>query len=492
LIEKFDLFFNYLLCRRSKFILIPGALVLLLTIFFFPVIPQLTDNLFYMNAARNLFESNIYLSGLKEYQISWPIFYSFILSFFSWTGTYLSQVARVLNLILIVLSYLFIKKNRFFQDSTFLLPLVFVNFFFFEAVMLEMTDILFLFQVFFFLYLVSLKTSGLRFFLIFLISLISSMTKFSAILFPISFVLSTVCNKLFFKENFNKQKLISLCLVVIGFVIGVKINSMINYYHTDVLSIPKNMIWVNDFSNILVMIKNIFFENLIKISSYPGKFNLLASFFLPLRLLGNMVISIFLSLPILFLVFRGAYIYAKSLKKIPFEISFLFIYVCLFICTKAMATRHLIIIYPILWFLFLKGVQGFKFKNILLFLSIGANLGLIFWFISFGNRGDHAGLVNILRNKPFYKNEYGDIYKIINKNRDLLRDKKIITRSNKGRFISFWLQQNIVFAYDPIENLDTNSDAYFFTSKKRVRPSENEIIHETLESEKYISLYKLK
>mgnify|MGYP003976142353 FL=1 len=228
MIEKFDLFFNYLLCRRSKFILIPGALVLLLTIFFFPVIPQLTDNLFYMNAARNLFESNIYLSGLKEYQISWPIFYSFILSFFSWTGTYLSQVARVLNLILIVLSYLFIKKNRFFQDSTFLLPLVFVNFFFFEAVMLEMTDILFLFQVFFFLYLVSLKTSGLRFFLIFLISLISSMTKFSAILFPISFVLSTVCNKLFFKENFNKQKLISLCLVVIGFVIGVKINSMIN------------------------------------------------------------------------------------------------------------------------------------------------------------------------------------------------------------------------------------------------------------------------
>lgn len=479
------------LYSKKGFLFSVYIFLIITVIISFPILPQLTDNLFYLNAARNISEFKIYFSGLKEYQLSWPIFYSFILSFFSWSGIYISKVARSLNLVFFIASILLIKKNSNFKDIFIFVPLIFINFFYFETIIIEVTDILFFFQTFLLLHFLRKENSLLNTFAVFFITLIAAMTKFTAIIYPLTIIMCFILNYIIFKNRPRTDMVYFLLAVMAGFFTGQGFNSSINTYHTKTLGIPINLIWENDFSSVLLMLKDAFLNNIINLSSYPKKLNLLSSFFIPLRILGNKGFSVFISLPILYFVLLGLIKHFRNASKIRLEVCMFVIYLSLFLVTKNMATRHLILIFPFLWLFFLEGLGQSKLKNFLVLISLCANFSIISWFILFGNRGEHFGIINVANNKPFYKNEYQDLYKIINKNKGLLYGKNIYTNSNKGRFISYWIGQNIIYAYRPLNEISFKSESFFIGPTEKFSDMEKKLFFKGISNEQSVSLYKI-
>ena len=481
--DIFDSLFFRLLPKVS--LIICG--IVLLSMFLYPVTPQYVDNLFYINSSRNIFEDFIYMSGLGEFHPTWPIFYSGMLSIFSVLGEYVSFIARSLNLFFIFLCVCIIFKNKFIKNKKLVITFFLSNFFLFESSMMEMTDVLFTFQSLLFLYICASKKK-VRYLGVVIVSLISTMTKTSALIFPASVIGLMILDMIWGSRRISQKNILLFFSSSLGTAIALFINAKIQNYHANDLGVFVNENWSsNNLDWILIELRKA-----VSFESFSHKFNLFSSFLFPFRVFpGYSTYFVPFGLFIFFKIFKNIFSLLRK-GEVCINLSFCIAYGLLMTIIQNIATRHLLILTPFLLSLILEGNLRYRVIKLFLILSFLLNISLSSYFILFGNKKAHFGLINYFNNSVFYKNDFRSLKVIVDRNRDLLIKSDVYTKSNLGRFISFLLQKNITYFYDDIDNLRGLNGSILISPESLITNENRPTLGELVDSESGVSIYKLR
>ena len=424
------------------------------------VIPLQYDNLYYMNAARNLASSWSYINGFNQIETQWPIFYSLSLvpSFF--IGLPVEVFARVLNLIFLLGGVYFFKQflvssreninviNRTVFCSLF-------SYYIFRSVYLEMPDIaLFFFFNLFLFCAFNLSKNKMRYiFMIGFISLLSVMTKPTGAIFFVA-ILASFLFSLLFDRSFNKSFGLALISSFAGLYVGKILNKkVIDAQLAKGFSVNPYWQHIDGGSGNIKLILEGILKSFTEMDLFFNKVILLGSWFAPSNLFSKFIIILFLiSLLCVLLV---VYVSLKNIFKPRFDQRVIFItslgYLALCL-PPGIQNRHLILIFPFCYWIFFKFInenklfdrkfRGFEFSSIITTLIVVFNILPSLILLTVGNLKNHGGLYQKYVKNSYYLGEFVSVEEITR--HKSLKNSNVYVPENYVRIISFLMGRNII------------------------------------------------
>ena len=442
------------------------------------VIPLQYDNLYYMNAARNLASSWTYINGFNQIETQWHIFYSLSLVPAFFIGLPVEVFARILNLICFLGGVYFFKQflvsskeNTNVINRTVICSIF--SYYIFRSSYLEMPDItLFFFFNFFLFCAFDLEKKQMQnVLLIGLISFISVITKPTGAIFFVA-ILATFLFSLIFDRSFNKGFGLALLSSFSGLYFAKVLNKVVVDTQLE-KGFSINPYWQHvdgGSGNIKLMFEN-FFKSFTEIDLFFNKVILLGSWFAPSNLFSKFKIILFLIS--LFLVILIIYVSLKNIFKTRFDQRIIFItslgYFALCL-PPAIQNRHLILIFPFCYWVFFKFIsdnklfarqfKGVEIGSIITFLIVFINLLPSLILLMVGNLKNHGGLYQKYLKKSYYLGEFVDVENIVS--HKSLGSGNIYVPENYVRIMSFLMKKNII-SDNYIQNI--NKDEYLIWKK---------------------------